>query len=90
MLTLSHIFPGFISSTVVPYLYGLIRRILFLICIGPHCNVTVPLVQHGFIANGPLYEVSKHFTHSYYVVRLYLQLYSRVQLIFYFCRYYLY
>ena len=60
MLTLSHIFSGFISSTLAPYLNGLIQRILCLTCMGPHCNVTVPLVQHGFIENGPLYAVSKY------------------------------
>ena len=67
MLTSSHIFSGLISSTFVPDLYELIRRILCLICIVPHCNVTVPLVQHGFIANGPLYGVSNIFTLRYYL-----------------------
>ena len=66
MLTSSHIFSGLISSTFVPYLYGLIPRILYLICIGPHCNVTVPLIQHGFIENGPLYGISNIFTQRYY------------------------
>ena len=58
MLTSLHIFSGLISSTFVPYLYGLMRPIVCLICIGPHCNVTVQLVQHGSIANGPSYGVS--------------------------------
>ena len=58
MLTLSHICSGLIYSTFVLDLYGLIRHISCLIYIGPHCNVTVPLVQDGFIANGPLYGVS--------------------------------
>ena len=58
MLILSHIFSGFISSTFVLDLYGLIQHILCLICIRPHCNVTVPLVQLGCIINGPLYGLS--------------------------------
>ena len=66
MLTSSHIFSGFIYTTFVPDLYGLIRRILCLIFIGPHCNVAVPLIQHDFIANGPLYGVSDIFTQRYY------------------------
>ena len=73
MLTLSHIFSGLISPTFVPDLYGLIRRILCLTCIGPYCNVAVTLVQHGFIANGPLYPITlsvfdiKRFYHDYKV-----------------------
>ena len=66
MLILSHIFSGFISSTFVLDLYDLIRRILCLICIGPHYNVTVTSVQYGFIINGPLYGVYKNFTQRYY------------------------
>ena len=66
MLTSSHIFSGLISSTFLPDLYGLIRRIICQIFIGPHCNVTVPLVQHGFIANGLLYGVYQIYTQRYY------------------------
>ena len=66
MLASSQIFSGFIYPTFVPDLYELIRRILCLICIVSHCNVTVSLIQHGFIANGPLYGVSKFFTQRYY------------------------
>ena len=90
MLTSSQIFSGLIYSTCVPYLYELIRRILCLIFIRPHCTVTVPSVQHGFIANVPLYGVSHIFTQRYYWAWLYLQLYSRVQFIFYFCVFCLY
>ena len=42
----------------VSYVYGLTQRILFLICIAPHYNMTVPLVQQCDIQNGPLYGVS--------------------------------
>ena len=45
MLTLSQIFLGLISSTFVSDLYGLIRRILYLIYVAPHCNETMPLLQ---------------------------------------------
>ena len=66
MLTSLQICSGFISSTFVPDLYGLIRRVLCLICIRPHLNVTVPLVQHGFIENRPLYGISNIFTTHHY------------------------
>ena len=58
VLKLSHIFWGLISSIFVSYLYGLIRHILCLICIGLYWNVTMLLVQHYVIKNGPLYGVS--------------------------------
>ena len=67
MSTLSHILSGLISSTFVLDLYELMRRILCLICIGPHCNVTMLLVPHGFIVNGTLYGVSHIFTQRYYL-----------------------
>ena len=66
MLTSSQIFSGLIYSTFVPYLYELIRHLLCQFFIRPHCTVTVPLVQHGFIANGPFYGVSHIFTQHYY------------------------
>ena len=58
MLKLSDIFFEPISSTFVSDLYGLIRRILDLIFVAPHCNYTAPLVQHCVITNGPIYGVS--------------------------------
>ena len=51
-----HIF-GLLSSTLVSDLYGLIRRILYLIYFGPHCKFTTPLVKNRVITNGPLYSV---------------------------------
>ena len=44
-----------ISSTFVSDLYQLIQRIWCLICIGPYFIVTVQLVQHRVITNGPVY-----------------------------------
>ena len=58
MLTSSHIFSGVIYSTFVSYVYVLMGRILGLVLFVPHCNLTVSLVQHCFIINGPLYGVS--------------------------------
>ena len=43
-------------------MYGLIQRILCLIFIIPHYNVTVPLLQLCMITNGPLYVVSHLYT----------------------------
>ena len=57
MLTSSDIFLGLISSTFVSDLYGLMRRILCLIFIAPHCRFTVPFVQHCVITKGPVYDV---------------------------------
>ena len=59
MLTIGiHIFQHLISSMFVLDVYWLIWRILWLVFIAPHCHVTVPLVQHCIITNGPLYRVS--------------------------------
>ena len=58
MLTSSHIFLGLISSTFVSDLYGLIQRILYLICIGPYYIFTVPLIKQRVLINGPVYGVS--------------------------------
>ena len=58
MLTSLHTFSGLIYSMFVSDIYGLIRRILCLIFIGPHCKVTMILVQHCVITNVPLYGVS--------------------------------
>ena len=46
------------SSMFVSDVCGLMRRILYLIFVTPHCNVTVPLVQHCVITSGTLYGVS--------------------------------
>ena len=45
MLTASFIFFGLKSSTLVSELYGLLRRILYVICIAPYCNIIVPLIK---------------------------------------------
>ena len=58
MLTASYIFFESEYSTLVLDLYGLMRRILYVIYIAPHCNITMPLVKHCVIIKGPLYEVS--------------------------------
>ena len=53
-----HIFQHLISSAFVSDVNGLIRRIIYLIFIAPHCNVTIPLAQHCVIINWPLCGVS--------------------------------
>ena len=58
MLTSSYIFSVLISSKLVSDVYGLMWRILCLIFIQKHCNLTVPLAQHCVLTNGPLYDVS--------------------------------
>ena len=58
MLTSSYIFPGLIPTMFVSDLYGLIQRILYLILFRPYCIVTVMLVQHPVITDGPLYGIS--------------------------------
>ena len=49
---------GLIYSTLILDVYGLIWCLLYLLSIAPHCNETVPLVQHYFIKNGTLNGVS--------------------------------
>ena len=78
-----------ISPTSVSYVYGWIKRILYLIFISSHFNVTVPLVQHWVISNGPLYGFHI-WNQNYYLAWLYLQLYCRGLLFYYFCWCYLY
>ena len=58
MLTLSYTFIELEPSTLVSDLYGFMRRILYLISVAPILNETLPLVQHRFIKNGPVYGVS--------------------------------
>ena len=53
MLTASSIFFVLNFLTLVLDIYGLMRRILYVICIAPHCNSTVPLVKHCVIIKGP-------------------------------------
>ena len=60
MLTSLDIFFEIKSSTLVSNLYGLMRRILCLIFVGPYFNITMPLVKHCVITKVPLYGVS-HF-----------------------------
>ena len=57
MLTPSDIFFELISSTLVSNLYGLIRRILYLIVVVPHCKFTVLLEKQCVIKNGPVYGI---------------------------------
>ena len=45
------------SSTLVSYLYGLMRRILYLIFVTPHFKFTLILVKQCVITNGPLYGI---------------------------------
>ena len=45
MLIPKNIFIELKPSTLVSDLYGLMKCILYLICIAPYCNVTVPLVN---------------------------------------------
>ena len=58
MLASAYIFIELESLTLVSDLYGLIRRILYVIFIGPNYEFTVPLLKHFVITKGPLYGVS--------------------------------
>ena len=58
MLTALSIFVELKSSTLVSDLYGLIRRILYLMFIAPHCKFTVQLVKYFVITKGNLNGVS--------------------------------
>ena len=58
MLTSLDIFFELKSSTLVSYLYGFIRSILYLIFVRPYCNFTLPLVKHLFITKGNVYSIS--------------------------------
>ena len=55
ILTPSYIFVE--SSTLISNLYGLMRRILYLISVALVFNETVPLLQHRVIIKGPVYGV---------------------------------
>ena len=58
MLTSSNIFFELESSTLVSDLYGLMRRIAYIICVAPFCKFTVTLVKHCVITKGAVYGVS--------------------------------
>ena len=53
MFTLSYIFLGLMSSTFASDLYGFIRRILYLIFVGPYCKFTMPLENTALSQMGP-------------------------------------
>ena len=58
MLTSSDIFIELEVSTSVYDYYGLIRRILYLIFVEPHCKFTAPSVKNWVITKGTLNGVS--------------------------------
>ena len=57
MLTFSYIFSVVISPIYVSDAYGLIQCIIQLICIAPHYNMTMPLVQNSVLTNGLLHGI---------------------------------
>ena len=75
-------------STFVFDLQCFIQHVLYLIFVAPIFNVTVTLIQHCAISNGPLYVVS-YFMQIYYQVLLYHQLCSHSLLSLYFHGYYI-
>ena len=58
MLISLYIFLLLISSTCVSDVYGFIWHIICIMFIGQNSNVTMLLVQHRVIRNGPLYVIS--------------------------------
>ena len=66
MLKESSIFIGLKYSNLVSDLYGLMRRILYLISVAPYCRIIVTLAKHCVIKKMPLYGVS-----YFYAVRLF-------------------
>ena len=58
MLTPSDIFIELKYSTLVSNLYGLMRHILFLICVAQYFKFTVPLVKKLCYKKRPLYGIS--------------------------------
>ena len=89
ILIVSDIFFELKYSTWVSYLYGLMRRILYLIYVAPIFNETVPLVQHRIITNGPVFGVSYLYAVCLVIIKL-SPIYSRGQLYVYFRGCYLY
>ena len=57
MLTPIDIFIELKSLNLVSDLYGLMRRILYVICVEPYCKFTVTLEKYCVITKGPLYGV---------------------------------
>ena len=53
MLTSSDICFALESLTLVSDLYGLIRRMLYVVCVAPHCKFTVTLVNTVLSKVGP-------------------------------------
>ena len=58
MLASSDIFFEVESSTLVSYLYGLMRLILYVIYVAQFTNFTMLLVKNCVVKNVPLYGVS--------------------------------
>ena len=58
MLTTSDIYLELESSTLLSDFYGLMQRILYVICVAPYCKFTLPLLKHCVITKGLLYGVS--------------------------------
>ena len=73
---------------LLSHVSGLIRRLLYLIFIAPHCKVTMPLDQQCVIKNRPITVISYFCMEHDYQVWLYLQLLSHLQLLYYFNSYY--
>ena len=69
---IKHQFLTITSSTFISDVYGLMWRILYLIFSMPYCNVTMPLVQHCAISNGPIYGVSYFKVSFWFIMTLYL------------------
>ena len=57
MFTSSDIFIELESLILVSNLYGLMQRILCLICVAPYCNFTVPFLKHCVTQKGNLHGV---------------------------------
>ena len=57
MLTSSDIFFELESSNLLSNLYGLMKRILYLIFVRPYCKFTVTLATYYVITKGSLYGV---------------------------------
>ena len=89
ILTSSDIYFELESSTLVSDLYGLMRRILYIIRVTLFCNFTVPLVKNCVITNGPLYGVSYFYAVCLLSMKL-STLYIHSQLYVYSCGSYLY
>ena len=74
MLTSTDIFLGLISSTLTSDLYGLMRRILYLIFIATHCKFIMPLLKHRLTTNGHVCGVSYLYAVCLLIINLSLTL----------------